>query len=331
MERWWKHPAFWPVLLSGVGYVWVAVWMPLPLNLYTPAGLRQFTPSLGLGALYGLWVTGLFGLYLWLYRLAGRGVWQPRPCLLPLLALLIAFPTIFAYPFNASDLFHYAIRGHLTAVEQRNPYTTPPSADPNHPFVAHTGEWSDHTSPYGPVWELSVTALAHLTRASDLATPILLKFYSLLAFVLTGWLITQLRGVPLGVLWLFNPALILIFGVDGHNDSLMLLWLVLGWWVWVRLGERWPRWAALLAFGLMFLSPLTKAIGLLPLPFFWLYLVRQQKSTHGRVQVALATIVVSLILTILFFLPFGSPSAWWGGCSTRRAAAQVFLSPPCFC
>ncbi len=284
--------------------------MPLPLNVHFLTALRQLTPSLEAGGLYGLLVTGLFALYGWLYWLVRRGDWHPRPWTLLLTAILVSLPTLFVYPYNANDLFRYALRGRITAVYQDNPYLTPPASYPSEPLLAQAGEWAQATTPYGPVWELIAAGIATVAPNDTLILLILLKLVALLAFWLSGlliWYAASVNKLGKSVLWLFNPGLILIFGVDGHNDSVMLLWLLAGWAVWVWLGERWPSVAATAAFALMFLAPLTKAIGLLPLAFFWLYFVRQQDDTHGRVRVILSTAVLSLLLTLLTFAPFGSP------------------------
>ena len=46
---------------------------------------------------------------------------------------------------------------------------------------------------------------------------------------------------------------------DGHNDALMLLWLVLGWFLMTRQQYQW-------AMVVLALAPLSKPIGLLALP-----------------------------------------------------------------
>jgi hypothetical protein len=102
------------------------------------------------------------------------------------------------------------------------------------------------------------------------------------------------------LLWAWNPALLLIFVMDGHNDSLMLLWLLIGWWLIDR--DRYQ-----MGMIVMLLAPLTKAIGLLPLPIFFLAVLRRLPNNAARVRFLIITLVAGLALLAVFFLPFGSP------------------------
>jgi hypothetical protein len=102
------------------------------------------------------------------------------------------------------------------------------------------------------------------------------------------------------ILWLWNPALLLIFAVDGHNDGLMLLWLALGWLLMSR--ERF-QWAMVV----LILAPLSKPISLLALPFFFLAALRRVVGWQARIRFFVITAVSWLALVWIVFLPFGPP------------------------
>jgi hypothetical protein len=159
----------------------------------------------------------------------------------------------------------------------------------------------------------AVTALAQNNLYLGL---ILFKIVGLICHLLIAVLIWLLAGGETvarrraALLWAWNPALLLTFVVDAHNDSLMLLWLLLGFWF----AQNGPKqWSSALRFGLGFtlmsLAPLTKPIGLLPLPFFLLAFWRQLPDTAARLRFLLLSIVGSLAALGLTFLPFGSPLA----------------------
>jgi hypothetical protein len=101
-------------------------------------------------------------------------------------------------------------------------------------------------------------------------------------------------------LWVWNPALLLIFVVDGHNDGLMLLWVVLGWWLMSRDRVQWAR--VVLA-----LAPLSKLIGLLALPSLFLAALRRMDVLRAKIRFFGVTAVGWLAVSWLFFLPFGPP------------------------
>jgi hypothetical protein len=154
-----------------------------------------------------------------------------------------------------------------------------------------------------------LTAAAVSGLSPDNLSAGLLRFKALaaLAFLACGLLIwlslansAPGRRTALALLWLWNPALLLIFAMDGHNDSLMLLWLLLGWLLMSRGRIQLGMIIALLA-------PLTKPIALLALPYFFLASWPGLPAGRARVRFLLLTGVSGLVLAWLAFLPFGSP------------------------
>lgn len=297
------------VLLSLLGYGLLSQWFPLsPFYQQLPlADIRTFTPSLWAGAAYGVWLLTLYGLYALAYR---RLSTRPSPLSfapLAATAVLFSLPLLFTYPFNATDIYRYWLRGRVSGHYQANPYLVAPDQFSYDPYLPFAGEWANETTPYGPLWELLAGGIARLTT-NDLWRGLLsFKLVGLLAFLLAGWLIWQLLATAVPqqrasytLLWLWNPALLLIFVVNGHNDALMLVWLLWGgWW--------WQRGRATIGFGGLVLAALTKPIAVLLLPFAFVALWQRQPEPRARVTLLLTTAVTTLALFSLFFAPFGSP------------------------
>lgn len=302
------------IAASILGYLLLAIWMPLPLNVLIPADVRSFSPSLPAGLAYVGLIAVLHGCYWWLARPLLDGRWRPAlPAILGL-AFLFALPTIFTYPVNANDLYRYALRGRITAIHGQNPFLAPPAAFPEETLLPLAGEWAESTTPYGPVWEIMAAGVAFL--GGERPVPLLLA-YKLLAIgahlAVAAALWRALAGRPpaerrwLTALWAWNPALLLIFGVDGHNDVVMLLWLVLGWLALDSALRRRSVPLSAAAFGIMTLAPLTKAIGLLAIPIYGLYALRQFPRPEERLRLVIVSALTGLALAVLAFLPFGSP------------------------
>ncbi|MCB8942452.1 MAG: polyprenol phosphomannose-dependent alpha 1,6 mannosyltransferase MptB [Ardenticatenaceae bacterium] len=314
-----RFPLWLIILLTLIGYGLTAVFFPLaPHFNHTPLpDIRSFTPSLGLGLLYAL---GLLLLY-WLYWQASRQA--PRLWLILATAVLFALPLLITFPFNATDVYRYFIRGRVSSIYGENPFTQPPSAFTQDPFWQLAGEWSSETSPYGPIWEMTATAVTALAQNYLYIALLLFKLIGLLTHLLIALLIWHLlAGRPLAarqraaLLWAWNPALLFTFVVDAHNDGLMLLWLLLGYWLAQFGPRRWPPAVRLaLGFTAICLAPLTKPIGLLALPFFFLAFWRQLgppergRGAGERLHFLLLSIVGGLAVLIVAFLPFGSPLA----------------------
>jgi hypothetical protein len=171
------------------------------------------------------------------------------------------------------------------------------------------GEWGSDTSPYGPLWQLPGAAIARGAGDDLFLNLALFKLLAVACFLLVAVLLWMLWGqsaasgqVRAGrtLLWAWNPALLLIFAANGHNDALMLLWWVLGLWI---IG----RGRAALGLIVMGLAVLTKASGALPIPFVLAAILRDLPDGRSRVRLLAMTTAGGLAVAAATFLPFGSP------------------------
>jgi hypothetical protein len=297
------------VFLLFCGYLVVALWFPLlsDSEQIDLADIYTFTPTLREGAAYAILLSALFLGTWFAYQWMRRSSHSMSGWVLGLIGLAFGLPLVFTYPIHANDIFRYFLQGRMLVHFQQNPLTTPLEALPDDRYLYLGGQWVDVTSPYGPVWEL-VNGLIFVLSSDDLLFGLILfKLFGLLVHLAIGALIWQLlAGAPAAersarfVLWAWNPALLFMFVVDGHNDSLMLFWLIFGYW-WVR------REQPLLGITLMALAPLTKLAGLLPIPLFGLAILRPMRSWRERLIFLLLALVYSFGVMVVVFLPFGSP------------------------
>ncbi len=269
--------------------------------------IRSFTPSLLAGLGYGLLLIGLFGLY---WR-AAQLVWIEKRPLSPQLlfgiTLIYGLILINTYPINATDIYRYVIRGRIKSVYRQSQFEMPPNAFPTDPFEQYAGEWSEETTPYGPVWELTATAVTAISGDNFYLGLLLFKGVGLFNLLGVGYILWQIqseqpaeRRTAFTLLWCWNPAILLTFVVNAHNDALMILWLMLGVWF-IR------RSHPTTGFLFMVTAMLTKPIALLALPFYFVTILRQLPDLSARVRFTAVTFLSSLLLTWLTFLPFGSP------------------------
>ncbi len=263
---------------------------------------RFFAPSLGGGLFYLLLLCWLFGMYGLAVRLLKRLADPPRLWQLSAATIFIGIPLIFTYPLNANDIYRYFIRGRISAVYEKNSFTTGPADFPADPYLPYAGEWAEETTPYGPVWEMAAWGITSVTPHNLLAALLAFKLFGLLLHTAIGWLTARssLHPARTFLLWAWNPALLLIFVMNGHNDALMLFWLMLGCWLIHR--DK-----VTIGFIVMMLAPLTKIIGLLPLPFFFISIMLGLENGSSRLKFLLITLISGAGLSFLTFLPFGSP------------------------
>ena len=297
------------LLLSLVGYIVLSLWFPLRpnYNVSPTLDIRSFAPSLNEALAYALLICLLYALYLLAYRLicvSERGL---SLRLILLVGVVLCIPLLFTYPINATDIYRYFIQARITIVHDLNPLSVPPADLVGDPYALLAGEWADVASPYGPLWELVAGTAIRLTPDDLWSSMLIFKGISALTFLggaAVIWSVLRDKDPAhrsgSAVLWAWNPSLLLIFAMDGHNDSLMILWLLIGWLLILR--GRFQ-----LGMIVTFLAPLTKAIGLLPLPIFFVSILRQLPDNRSRVKFIVISAAAGLLLLVIFFLPFGSP------------------------
>jgi hypothetical protein len=312
VKRFWHPPPLsFPaaILFSLAGYVLIRIWFPLApyFDTIPQLDIRSFSPSLMGGLGYGLLLLGLFWLFWRLFLFVWEGKRPLSPHLLFGITIIFGLILLNTYPINATDVYRYIIRGRVKSIHQQSQFELPPDAFPADPFAQYAGEWSSETTPYGPAWEMVATAVTTFSQDDLFLGLLLFKGIGLLNVLGVGYLIWRLndkqahgRRAAVTLLWCWNPAILLTFVVNGHNDVLMLLWLLIG--VWFIRQKR-----LTVGFLFMVIAMLTKPIALLALPFYFIANLRQLLNWRNRIQYAAMTFVGTLLLILVTFLPFGSP------------------------
>ncbi len=218
-------------------------------------------------------------------------------------AVLFGITLALAYPTTAIDVLIYAVRTRGWALYGLNPLATAPQALPGDPWVGLAAEWADAPSPYGLVWEgLSLLAfrlvsgnfLAHLFALKAITTLAHLGCAGLVALTLRrlkpDWALVGTAAFA------WNPLALLESAGNGHNDILMAFFLLLA--VYFAANDR--PWLVIPA---LTLSIFTKFIPVMVLPFFLLYLIRQERSWGKRLAVAAGNLALAGGLGVALMAP----------------------------
>ncbi len=285
--------------LSGLIYLLVFTW-PFPLfRLYntippvdyaklthhSPAGLVAYVAGLG----------ALFGLYLWAIHLTvpGQGVelpLSPRPIFLA--GAILAGILVFSYPLTAIDLFIYAIRTRGYALYSLNPLATAPEALPaGDPWLGLAAEWVDAPSPYGPLWEGLSLAGFYLSGGDFLAHLVALKIIAALAYLGCAWLVYQILqhlrpewAMAGTIAFAWSPLVLLESVQNGHNDMVMVFFLLAAVWLLAKRegGRLKSALLAILVCLFLALSILVKFVTAMVVPFFLWELAKGQPGWPRR-------------------------------------------------
>jgi hypothetical protein len=306
-SRWGQRP---DLVMVAVGLVSEAIYLAyvllFPLVVYgyapRPYDMEQIAhdrPWMG-----GAWVLGLvilFGLFAAAVRIAGQKNIPTKVILI--FSLVFGVTLIWLYPVTATDLFQYVMRARISAVYGANPMAVPPNRFPDDPLLPFVGEWKDILSPYGPAWELLAGALAGLGFTEAVPAALAYKGVALLAYlVCMVALYAGTRGDARALLFFAWNPLVLLQGLgNGHNDLVMLAWVLLALVFWQRSGNWFVATAALS------LAVLTKASAALMVPLLLVAVLRAQATWRQRGLALAGMAAVGAGLTLLVYLPFWPP------------------------
>ncbi|RFA18023.1 hypothetical protein B7R25_15345 [Subtercola boreus] len=215
-------------------------------------------------------------------------------------SIVWAVPLAVAVPLYSRDLFAYVGQGRLMA-GGFNPYLDGISAIQGWFNIGVDPMWANAKTPYGPIY----LWLEQLTVMASGDSPIiavglfrLVAIVSVAVMAFYAYRIAVLRSVdPSKVLWLVlaSPVVLFNFVVAGHNDALMLAFLVAG--VYYAL-QKHPIIAVLLVTASIGVKP----IAVIALPIVGIIWAGQNRTMRSTVKYWVITVVVSAaVLGVLGF------------------------------
>jgi hypothetical protein len=253
----------------------------------------EFVTSFALlGVLYGL-------AYLVARRAGSRSAW------LATLAgsLVFAFILCFMQPFDAADIYDNIMHGRILGIYGANPFIQVPATHRFDPFYFYVG-WKNSPSAYGPAWELLAGMVARLAGRSNLGN--VFAFKALSGAFLWGCIFIVARALNkeeaqkrlAGTLLLaWNPIVLYITWGNGHNDAVMLFWILLAY---LALSRR----RAILAGICLSLGILVKFIPVLLFPALVLVNLQGLPSLRQKLILLSKICLSAAFMIVLFYLPF---------------------------
>jgi alpha-1,6-mannosyltransferase len=274
-------------------------------------------PSFPVVATYVAATICLFGLYLAIVGLAGRGpAWDRRTRVAALAApIVIQAWLIWSPPTLSIDLLSYLAHGKQVELGQ-SPYAEPVKQMQHTAFgneLVERGWLAVHgVSPYGPLWTWIETGVTRVATSIDAQIRIA-KAFLVICSLVSAWLIwlvlsrvAPARRMEGTLLYLWNPVVIVEFAAEGHNDALVATGALLA--LFFTVAAR-PG-SSLLALGSSALVKVTSLITLPPQAVLW-----WRQRNRGLAPLALASVVLAVV-TALLYAPL------WTGIATLDAVWQ---------
>lgn len=259
------------------------------------------------------WLLAAFGIQISLYvigwllarRARGRGAWG----IVIGGSLVSTSILIFMFPIGATDLFDYIVHGRIFSLYGGNPFFNIGRQFANDPFFSYMG-WPDWPSVYGPLWELIGGSAARLAGQGIIANVLVFKafigaffFASILLVAATLQQLAPDYALAGVLLFAWNPVVLYETFGNGHNDIVMVFWILLAIWL---LSHRHYSMAilALIAGGLI------KYIPLFLVPVAGLLALRDLESRRARLGFVTITGISAAALVAASYYPF------WEGLKT---------------
>jgi alpha-1,6-mannosyltransferase len=234
---------------------------------------------------------------------SGRAILMATPVILSVCLLFVA-------PTFSFDVLSYIAHGATgTLVAGGDAYSTQPSEVLFLPLGQELRDlgWvpPPGTSPYGPLWTLMETGIVRLplSVAGDILLFKLIEMAATLCSAAVIWRIlalvrpnAQLAGT---VAFLWNPVVLVELVGEGHNDGLMILFVLLGLYATLR---AWPSGG--IAAGA--LGVLVKFLPALFIPAQLVYLWRTRIDWTDLVRGVALGAAISVALAVVLFAPFWS-------------------------
>ena len=295
-------------------------WMSGPLGGLLP-GLTGNSTTLRF--MFTAAIVVMFIAYVWVLRCA------PRVPVGWVVAAIVLVHAIFLIspPLALTDMFNYINYGRMEVVHNLNPYTTIPVLEPHSDPSYALSNWHELLSPYGPLFTLLTFAVVPLGVAASFWALKGILVAASLAIILLVWKCARLLDrEPVGAIVLvgLNP-IVLVWGLGaGHNDFLMILCIMVGFYLLLlsrafeQGAETLPRLSQLPRAARGWLLPLSapqvgagvafvvaagiKASGAVLIPVVLAGLLR---TPRALVQVLLGMVVAAAVVAFSSLLAFG--------------------------
>ena len=259
------------------------------------------------GIMYVSTFTALYVIYVLAAYLVRQHQNRTTGYIIIVSAIAFNLTMLFLYPVDSNDIFDNIIRGRIQSIYHANPfYDTPVQFldDPFHPYIA----WDHVPSAYGPGWEAIAAISTWLSGDSILTNVFALKCVSVIAYAGTSIVIAlTLRilapeRVLFGVTLLaWNPLAIYVIAGNGHNDAVMVFFLMLGFYFFVRKNFALTVLAEMI-------GVIIKFIPLFIVPAIVVASIRNLPDTQSRARFVLIITIACVIIALAAYVPY-----WHGG------------------
>ena len=232
-------------------------------------------------------------------------------------AILFNATLLFVWPMGSSDLFTYIYRSRIISVYHANPYITSYDNFLQDEFYDPLNNlWSKNTNIYGPIFTLSGAALTAIGKNNLIFNIFLFKFFFIIINIGVIFLIQKItKNYKATFLYAWNPFILYEFAVNGHNDILLIFFILLSLLFFLK-NNSFATY--LYSWFWLICSVLIKFFSLLFLPIYLIVIIKKLKNKKQKLKFFLLAAVISIATIGFFYWPF-----WEGTAIFNRLTALI--------
>ncbi len=176
--------------------------------------------------IYVIFILSFFVFYLLFLRFAGKKLLNQKNLIILITVTIVSL--LFSYPaFVSYDIFNYIATAKVSFYYLENPYLIMPIQFVNDPLLLFM-QAANKTALYGPFWILLTSIPFILGFGQFLIILFNFKLFVLIFYLLTLYLMYKFsRNTKDLILFALNPLIVFESLVGGHNDIVMMFFILL--------------------------------------------------------------------------------------------------------
>ena len=212
--------------------------------------------------------------------------------------LIFSFSLIFIWPITSHDAFSYIYQSRIISHHQANPYEHSYSEFKYNDKLYNILEnkWSSRYSPYGPLFLNIGSGITKIANNNLIISLLLFKLVFWLFFIGSAGLVYKItKSLSSFYLFAFNPYLLFEFLINGHNDIIIIFFLLLS--LYYLFKTSWKT--QFLSITFLFLAFITKSYAIIFLPLAGIKIILNKKLITEKVKIFIFFLFF-IILSTLF-------------------------------
>lgn len=226
-----------------------------------------------------------------------------------ILSIFINLLLSLIWPIATTDIFDYVYNGRILAVFHTSPYL---SVYNNFSFDQFyyllKTMWTFRPTPYGPIFIFISSFFSTIFQNNVLLNIFSLKIFLAIINIINGFLIYKItKNKICFYLYAFNPLILFELALNSHNDSLIIMFVLLSFLFFKKATEqikdREKIKKYLLSFIFLTFSILTKFISLIFVPFFAIISLHNINKLSNKIKLIFLYFITFIILSFILYKP----------------------------